>query len=474
MDLAAFHHEITNFFPRDAERLERAAKTNHYYDLKNLDSIPRRAGESSGDYEKRPKRAIGLVFTAVEALTQHLYNPGPNRVWPERIADSWLQSVYSSNQVNLLMQSADAQATLNGACAVGIHATGNLDQPIRLDLYGADEICGWANPDDPTKSVAVCTIEKDSVSKVETYRLWTKELYRVYQTKPNILRPIIVSEEVNPYGTIPFTFIHNKKVLKGFWDGGLGDFLRRTNESIDSELSDIAQNSQFSIPIGILQNVEVGQRLIVSPGFFNQLTAQDYGMPPTASYLQASYDAVGRMSAIQEYVYLALESIGIPRSAVRTDASAMSGIAILAEALPLLNRSKRRQLLFNEYESRLAQTILQCSGQYYRIPALIDSLKLGPLSLYWPEPPLPLPFPERNEDEDWLLSNGLVSQVQLVQRRFGYTREQALAHLEQVRQDQEFLQAQTTPPPVPEPTPDPEPLPPEPDQDDEEEDVIVI
>lgn len=444
--------EIRSGLPSERERLTAALRNLDYYNLENERYIAIREAESPYDYRNRPKRTLPIVRQVIGIMAEHLYNPGPaRRVEGDSLVSAWLEGVYADNHIDSLFQAADAFSTLNDAVAFQVAATGDESRPIRLHLWTAEEFAVWTDPEDPIRPTAVCTISRfDARTR---YQVWDHETYRTYYTKQwdpamttgGRLAEIAPGEcGENPYGVLPFSFVHAETPVREFWTPGIGTALREANARIDNELSQLAEAIQFyANPIPIATNVDERWRPVIRPGSFLHLPRT---MPrsivgetpptPTLHYLQSSLDINGLWRDIESHLTSVLEGLRVPIAAARLDASAYrSGIAIVAEQAPLLSRARHRQRAYMRYETDLARTCLRVAGAYYDrsdLAALAD--RLG-LVLSWPEPMIPVPGPDRDAADSAELEMGLASRVQVLMRRRGLTREQAEAELEIIDRD---------------------------------------
>lgn len=451
-DSRVFVNEIVSRRPlgNHLKRLEEARRAVDYNELRGLDRIAKRDGETEQDFRLRPLRSVGLARSAVSALTAHLYNPGPNRTHEIPEADQFLNAVYGSNQVNALCQKIDEWATLHGAAAIGVTSTPlNTERPIRLDVFGGHELVVWTPSDDPGEAEAVCVVACDKATSVETYTLWTASKTWTFVRDVKDREPTQSRVADNPYGRIPFVFFHNGGVVVSeFWEGGLGNYLADANAEIDRHLSDSAQGEQNSIPIGWIKNASLAQKIRTGFGIFNRLTGNNAGTTPEIGYAQSGFDADAAAASAEAFAYLALEMVGVPRSAIRLDLSqGMSGIAVIMEQLPLLTRAKKRQTQADRFEIALAKLILQIHGTVFADTQLVSAAAI-PIRTTWPELQLPVPMPERDSAQQFELEQGFTSKVMVVMSRYNMTRTQALEHLAQVKADQEALE-----PPAPAPSP---------------------
>jgi hypothetical protein len=172
---------------------------------------------------------------------------------------------------------------------------------------------------------------------------------------------------------------------------------------------------------------------------------------PELKYLEAHIDIEGSWADLRSYYDLVLETARVPRSAWRMEQTGVaSGIALIVEQAPLLTRARRRQLPAGAYEEELARLILRCAGTYYRRPAIAGQARGGRLTLTWPMPNIPI------QTDDWLNLQlmreqaGLTSKIMITMETYGCSRDQAIAILEQVKEDREL---EETILPAPEPPP---------------------
>jgi hypothetical protein len=63
------------------------------------------------------------------------------------------------------------------------------------------------------------------------------------------------------------------------------------------------------------------------------------------------------------------------------------------------------------------------------------------LTLLWPDPSLGMPDPSIQAEIDKSMERGEMSLLQLIQRKYGYTREQALEHVKQCLEDEAEVKA---------------------------------
>lgn len=471
-DVKAVMAEVAAGLPNERLRLADAMENQAYYDLDGDRYAPRREGETEFDYVGRAQRETGFTQEVIDVLCEHQYGCGPARQVEDAVANALLEQVYEQCHIGAVMHQAEVLSTLNDVAAIEVKATNDPDRPIELHLWGADEFAVFVHPDRPTEPMAVVVI--DRVNQQTRYRLWTAESVMTYVTKPwttdataGATIAYLQGTEENTYGVLPFAFVHYREPVRRFWTPGLGTFLRKVESALNRQLSNIDELAwKYSCPIGVFTNVppdfnpELGRgrfmRLYSAPN----LADGGYGaaQTPTAAYLQAQLAIDQLWLDVTNFAQQALEACHVPLSAVRLEAvGATSGVQIVAEQAPLLTRARSRRPMFVRVETCLAKVILCVYGNHYGKPAYTAAAKALRLLLSWPEPHIPIPGPDRDNSDQWELEAGILSRVQLVQQRRGMTRDQAIAYLKQVKQDEDDVNAIMPPPAPPVPSGDEEP-----------------
>jgi hypothetical protein len=455
--------------PGEKPRLDSALVASDYYHLRNKRYIQRRDGEGDADFANRPKRIVPFARRVVQVLAKHLYSPGPLReVKGDAATSKWLNGVYADCLVNSLWQRADRLSTLGGAAAIQVSTTGDPARPVKLQLWAPEEFAVY--PDCGTPELVVTMDKYDNQRR---YTLWSKDQFRVYQTGKGghditaggtVARPV-GPPRANPYGVLPFAFQHAELPVSSFWEGGIGDYLSHVNGAADDELSDLANAiKRFAYPLGVLKNADPDFQVINKMGAFVRLSSilQELGKvpEPELSYLQAQLDIVGTWAHIENALYQALEDLGIPRQAWRMEsAQVASGIALVAEQLPLYERAQERREPQRVYETDLARVVLAVAGgyrddrgrSYKNAEALRAAAEDLELVLTWPELSIPIPGPDRDDADQHALDMGLKSKVMILCERFGLTRDQAIARLKQIKKDNDETAEIEGPPEAPDP-----------------------
>jgi hypothetical protein len=469
--------EVKAGLPLHADRLVEAFDNEEYYAGRNAAYIARREAEDWRDYLRRPRRTSKILRKVIRALAR-LYAPGPHReVKGDAAADKFLDDVYQANHVDDLMMAADRKCNLNGLAAIQAHVTGRPDKPIQLYLWGAHEFAVWTLPDDPTTVWAVGTINRQCrvVGKVHQqqirYELWSAREHRVYLSEwvPNpsaqrrakwqyrglFDKPAVYQRALsglpagsgeNPYGVLPFSFVHDETPVSDIYEGGIGCALRECNAEVDRELSDLAQHArEFMDPDRFTLGVSAAWRREKRPGNWqsltpNRSTLEDGGVQPSAFLVQAALAVDHVWYNITTYANQVLEDLDVPVAAIRADTSQhLSGVAIVAKQLPLLDRLRGRQPRFTVAEVDLARMVLTVAG-------LIAPGREIELGVTWPTPKFALPSPEQDSQDTWMLDNGVKSLVDVVAERGGFTTDQAKEQIVRIAADNTWLATVLVPP----------------------------
>lgn len=477
-DIQAVLKEVEAGLPNESKRFDCARKNSDFYEGRQENYIQYQDAEQVYDHQFRPKRYSQLLHAAIGYLTQHLYAYGPQRrlTNASTAIDKWLQAVYAGNAIDALFHQADKFAHLNDVACFQVAAVGGpgdlpmmddeepgeadamgidlgLDTPIKIHLLGAEEFAVWCEPSDPLKPWCVCTISR--FDETRRYQVWTKEEYWTYYTRKasetktggRVASRAPNESGENPYGILPFAFVFNDIPTRDFWTPGPGTPLRKANHWVINQLSALANSIRFyGSPMGYARNVRPDWRPIIRPGSFTHLPASpsgtSTGLEPFIGYLQANLDIAGILSDLDSFVDHTLEEHQIPPAVFRMDVNNnTSGVAILLRQAPLITRARNRRLPFGRYEAALARVILAVGGAYYQRRDIWEAAHVGRLVITWPEIEIPLPGTDKDTADQWELDKGITSKIQILMRRRGLTRDQAIAELKQIQKDNEELEA---------------------------------
>jgi len=446
--------QILEGLPADAHRLDEATTAEDFYQFRNHKHLRPRREESQADFQARPKRYSRITRTIVRKLTEPLYSNPPTRTWEgDPTRTEWINSTLSQAEANSRLMSADRAATLNHVAALQVEATGDPARPIRLWVWKGHELAVFVRDGNPIEPWAVCTIEKvpcESVGRVRTrYRVWSALERRTYLTDEHLpdsspsKSATLLSEESGPTpypGVLPFVFVRHEPADAAFWEGGIGKALTEANAEADRRQCDLAEHmSRYLNPFGFARNIPATASFTNKPGGFTHLQADpavragDQSGQPELGYLQAQLGVQDAWADLRAFLDSTCEELEVPLSVIRSDSSTdLSGVAIVAKQMPLIDRTRARQVQFNETEKDLVSTVLAVYGTWYGDPACVQAAIDSKLMVVWPEPKIPLPTPDRDQADAWELDQGLTDPIEVLARRRGITLFQAEELAEQI------------------------------------------
>jgi hypothetical protein len=427
----------------------------------------------------RHSRIMGWL---VETLAGDLYAHGPARTVADNpAATAWLNGVYKASGIDAMLQSADEWSAVGDVAGIQVVATPDPLRPVRHVLWPAHQLVVWESPDDPLTPIAVATL--DMFDNQRRLRLWTPETRSTFATKKLGAGQTaggtayeLIERVPNPYGILPFSFVHYHYPTTEFWSGGPGESFQETNDYINYALTEVGDSLRFcSKPIAVAKNVRPGwrPRTPVRPGDIWDLPAEGVdmdgnGAEPSLDPFQFDLGFVeAHWSDIESYLDHSMQCADVPPSSFRmVQSSGRSGLSIVAERMPLIARAQRRQRPAGYYELDLARVTLHVGGRHLNANAeqlaheglrvsaglLAEAAANPDLTLRWPSMKPKLEGQEASAEDDARLKNRMKSRTQILIERDDMTREEAEAYIEQTAKDlareQELLGAATvaTPP----------------------------
>lgn len=451
LDINAIGREVESGLPNETERLDCVKKSIEVYNGTYCDPE-----QSYYDRDHRARRDLPLMSKVIGALTAYPYQEPPTRIVAgKEQATKYLEQVYEQNKITTLLKASDAYRHAGDVFALQVHATLDTLNPINYYAWTADRFVVWCSPEDQRKAEVVCTI--DRFDNQTRYRLWTKDECRTYITKKwngetSGGRVAFFQETMpNPYGILPFVFFHFAQPVTQFHEGGVGESLSRMERHINFRLMEDADHLRFSKPRGFLLGVPPDKELIRRPraGEWDRFPPNapldartNVAMNPDVKWIGPPLDWVdAEWSDIKHYWNWALETHGVPASAFplgETIIAAESGAAIIAKNIPLFLYARKTQEQYRHYEQDLARVTLTVADAVYG--GFADAVEV-PLTVNFGEVVPDMP-PDSPEDYlDGLKEKGQMSEVMVICKRFNFTREQAIEHLEQIYKDESEVAA---------------------------------
>lgn len=462
----AIEKEILAGFPNEKGELEKRQRRNRAYEGDFA------AEMSAWPFKPETRRESRIMRRVVEVLSGLLYKDGPTRqLGGAKAASAWLERIYSEHAVDALLQEADALALVNEVAAIEVYgAVGeeSLESPLGFNVWGADSLLVWLDPDNCRRPGAVGVLDEFDESR--RLRLWTRDELRTYQTgKAGLGRTAggtayrRSARRANPYGILPFAFVHANYPARHFWSNGPGEYLRKLNYHINYRLSKIADDVIHNRPIGVLRGTAAGWNF-PSDRVAGEFTAIPTGAdaagagPETrAEYIVCDLGYLGEdLKALQADLEHSLQMIGVPGSAIRMEQSGVaSGVALVVEQIPLVEWAERRQRPFARYERQLARVTLTVASAHAESNAAAgygdvgELLGIDPAELRaaledlrfncrYPDLRAPMPGPQRDAADQFRLDSGLTCRVELLRERERLTEAEAKAKFRRIAKLKEW------------------------------------
>jgi hypothetical protein len=248
--------------------------------------------------------------------------------------------------------------------------------------------------------------------KRERWAYWSNEehYYIDKEGGEDKIVPVEDNEEmVNPFGTLPFVFLHNGWRDETFWDMFTGDDL--TGGTIDMAvhltfLNHIIKTQSFKQLVGKGDNVGELLGQVLDPLSILTLTGQNTEIDVLD--LQSNYDQLHKVA--QDLANNIAVNYGISPSQFRMTGSVSSGFALQMENLKLDRFTVEQQQDFKMYEQELFDLIKVVSEVYGK------SLGDGDMFVDFVEPNYPASEQEQLEIDQTKIDMGLTKTADILMR----------------------------------------------------------
>lgn len=368
-------------FQDDQHRLQAAGMCRDCYDGNFYPYVSAWIGADKG--REIATRYSMIMRRTVDVLSMHLYRKGPKRyIVGNPVATDVLNRIYKANDFDSLMQLADRTTYVTDVAAIEFLPNEGPDAaqvPVKMRLWDASEFVPIFDPSDALTPIAVATtgtVGKQRMLRVFTAAMITKYVSDAPANETSYAHRAIPSggmkeafgyPQPNYLGTIPFEFVHYEMPRSSFWVSGVGKQLAHLNLHVNRRLCDLADQILHWRPKGVITNTDASSNLPhdSKPGQYTRLeglkgpNAGD--KPPVAQYLApdlgfTQYD----WNDLQAYIDHLIEMLGVPASVVRMQQQGgTSGVAIMSEQLPLIERAESRQRLFESIERKIAKKTIE-------------------------------------------------------------------------------------------------------------------
>jgi len=274
------------------------------------------------------------------------------------------QELYNNLRINKVMSQANRYVNAFNDVLIQVSWDSNKEQPkIMLRLPHQTEV-GYNQGEVEWVAYFVEMTGKDNDTERWAYWSDTEHYYVDKQNGEDKIVAVEDNEEmVNPFGVLPFVYLHNGWRDEDFFDKYTGDDL--TGGTIDMAvhltfLNHIIKTQSFKQLVGKGDNVGELLGQVLDPLSILTLTGQNTEI--SVLDLQSNYDQLHKVA--QELANNLAISYGVSPSQFRMTSQASSGFALQMENLKLDRFTLEQQADFKMYEKELFTLIGQVSEYY--------------------------------------------------------------------------------------------------------------
>jgi|Laugrefabdmm15dn_1035133.scaffolds.fasta_scaffold00724_10 hypothetical protein len=486
---------IESGFQNDQSRLSIAGICRDCYDGNFAPYIAEWLGSDRA--RESAVRFSMIMRRTADVLSTHLYRKGPTReIYGYPVATEMLNSVYKANNFDSIMQMADRTTYINDVAAIEFLPNDGIDAyrvPVKMRLWDSSEFVPVFTSDESLEPWCVATLSNfgpkrvarvftaEDVCKYSSPTPMVQSTQNVATTTAQGMKEEFGYPQPNYLGTVPFEFVHFELPRNSFWVSGVGQQLAHLNLHVNRRLSDIADQITHWRPKGILKNVKADWNLPrdQKPGQYTRLETTDNmmmnGKDAIADFLApdlsfTTYD----WNDLTAYIDHIVEMLGVPASTIRMEQQGgTSGVAIMSEQLPLIERAEARQRQFEYFERRIAKKCLTVclaqlmnaqpqdeAGAFYvenqiaEIQAALADFDTS-FRMIWPVMTKNRPGPERDAHDSFQLNFNLKSRAEMIADDLNIPIDEAFAKVQQtmqlIQQENAMLAAAQAPlaPPMP-------------------------
>jgi hypothetical protein len=486
---------IESGFQNDQSRLSIAGICRDCYDGNFAPYIAEWLGSDRA--RESAVRFSMIMRRTADVLSTHLYRKGPTReIYGYPVATEMLNSVYKANNFDSIMQMADRTTYINDVAAIEFLPNDGIDAyrvPVKMRLWDSSEFVPVFTSDESLEPWCVATLSNfgpkrvarvftaEDVCKYSSPTPMVQSTQNVATTTAQGMKEEFGYPQPNYLGTVPFEFVHFELPRNSFWVSGVGQQLAHLNLHVNRRLSDIADQITHWRPKGILKNVKADWNLPrdQKPGQYTRLETTDNmmmnGKDAIADFLAPDLSfTTNDWNDLTAYIDHIVEMLGVPASTIRMEQQGgTSGVAIMSEQLPLIERAEARQRQFEYFERRIAKKCLTVclaqlmnaqpqdeAGAFYvenqiaEIQAALADFDTS-FRMIWPVMTKNRPGPERDAHDSFQLNFNLKSRAEMIADDLNIPIDEAFAKVQQtmqlIQQENAMLAAAQAPlaPPMP-------------------------
>jgi len=403
-DPAKAREIITSGFPADQTRLVLAGVCRDCYDGNFIPYMSEWIGnDRARDIAVRYSK---IMRRTVDVLTTHLYRKGPIReIYGHPEATALLSTIYKASNFDSIMQLADRITHINDAAAIEFVPNTGTDAvtiPVKMRVWDSSEFVPFFTSDNAMEPWAVATLSNFGDNRMARY-FSAEEVSKFTSPTPVIqsttnsatnknagMTEVFGYPQPNYLGIVPFEFVSFEMPRNSFWTGGIGQHLAHLNLHVNRRLSDLADQIIHWRPKGVLKNTKADWNLPrdQKPGQYTRLETTGNvdltGAEASAEFLGpdlgfTQYD----WNDLMQYIDHMVEMEGVPASTIRmTQQGGTSGVAIMSEQLPLIERAEARQRTFEYFEQKIAKKCLQIARVQLQSAEIVDDATFQYVATY--------------------------------------------------------------------------------------------
>jgi len=320
------------------------------------------------------------------------------------------QELYNNLRINKVMSQANRYVNAFNDVLIQVSWDSNKEQPkIMLRLPHQTEV-GYNQGEVEWVAYFVEMTGKDNDTERWAYWSDTEHYYVDKQNGEDKIVAVEDNEEmVNPFGVLPFVYLHNGWRDEDFFDKYTGDDL--TGGTIDMAvhltfLNHIIKTQSFKQLVGKGDNVGELLGQVLDPLSILTLTGQNTEI--SVLDLQSNYDQLHKVA--QELANNLAISYGVSPSQFRMTSQASSGFALQMENLKLDRFTLEQQADFKVYEQELFG-MLKVVSDYYGKP-----IGDGDMTVDFQEPNYPSSKSEQLQIDQTAIDMGLTSPHKVLMR----------------------------------------------------------
>ena len=413
------------------QRKNETSKRLDFYHDAQLDYLTEVMKTLFSNYERMTTMELNIVKKVVNNLAT-VYKEAPTRNINGSEADKELYTAMIENcSLDLKLKLASRYAKLLKTLMVRpIWRDGQLD----LDIITGNilDVATGSTPED-VQGVLVTDYGLSEKPEAVEFWLWTRAKWQHLD-----YRGLILEQELNPYGVIPYLPIWDGvNATSSFWLSG-GDDLISQQEAINLKIVDLLYLiSNQSFGVGWIKGEKGGGKIIVDPGTLVELTADgEIGFESQEAEIDKVVDAIDKL------IKWACVANGLSASTMETKAKDReSGVAKYADQAELNEMRQDDLMLWRVYERKLFD-LMRRVHNYHSSKKISKDAKL---TVDFADPSKEPDHLKQNQAWQIQLDLGVISPVDIALQLNPdlQTRENALAYLIKVAEENKALGVST-------------------------------